>query len=60
MNRTLDPRLARYLVLAPVVLLSVLLSNLGYPPLLRVSLGVGVGAVLILLVARYQRRRLQG
>lgn len=49
--------LARYAVLAPTVLLSMGLTALGYPPLLRMAVSVAFGGVLIVLVARVQRRR---
>ncbi|HVY26625.1 MAG TPA: hypothetical protein VHB79_08720 [Polyangiaceae bacterium] len=58
MTSRLYPPLARYLVLAPTMLLSLALGALGVPLWLRLSTCVSFGAVLILLVARYQRRRI--
>ena len=53
----LYPPLARYVVLAPTMVLSLALGSFGFPLWLRLATSVGFGAVLILLVARYQRRR---
>jgi len=50
--------IARYVVLAPTLLLSLGLARLGYPPLPRLGVCVAFGALLILLVARFQRRRM--
>jgi hypothetical protein len=52
--------LTRYLVLAPTLLLSWAMSLLGYAPLTRLTAGLCLGAVLIVLVSRYQRRRALG
>jgi hypothetical protein len=57
MNQRLTTPLTRYLVLGPTVLLSWALGRVGYPPLPRLAVCVAAGAVLILLVARFQRRR---
>lgn len=57
MNGRLYPPIARYLVLAPTVLFSMWLTSVGVAPLPRLAAGVSLGAVMILLVARYQRRR---
>ena len=57
MTQPLSPRTQRIVVLGPTLVLSLWLSGLGYPLMPRVALGVGFGALLILLVARYQRRR---
>jgi hypothetical protein len=51
---------ARFVVLAPTVLLSMGLSSVGYPPLPRMGVCVAFGALMILLVARYRRRRALG
>jgi hypothetical protein len=56
MTRTLSPPLARFVVLAPTLLFSLLLGSFGFSPLPRLAAGLCLGAVLILLVARYQRR----
>lgn len=53
----LSPKMARYVVVAPTVALSFVLGRAGYPILPRVTLCIGVGALLILLVARFQRSR---
>jgi len=58
MTSTLYPPLARFLVLGPTVLLSLALGGAGFPLWPRLATCVGFGAVLILLVARYQRRRM--
>jgi len=55
-NKALSPQAARYLVLGPTLLLSVLLSSLGLPILPRVAFSLAFGGVLIAVVARYQRR----
>jgi hypothetical protein len=52
----LSPRLQRIFVVGPTVILSMWLSSLGLPLLPRFALSMGVGATLILLVARHQRR----
>ena len=57
MTQPLSPRTQRILVLGPTLVLSLWLSSLGYPLLPRVTAGIAFGAILILLVARYQRRR---
>jgi hypothetical protein len=57
MTQSLSPRTQRIIVLGPTLVLSLWLSALGYPLLPRVTICIGVGALLILLVARYQRRR---
>ena len=57
-TQPLYPPLARFIVLAPTVLLSYELGNFGIPLLPRVAASVGLGAILIMLVARYQRRRM--
>ena len=54
----LSPRVQRIAVVGPTVMLSLWLSSLGFPLLPRVAVCIGVGASLILLVARHQRRRL--
>jgi hypothetical protein len=54
----LSPRVQRIVVVAPTVVLSMWLSSLGLPLLPRVAVSIGVGAILILVVARHQRRRL--
>ena len=56
-TQPLYPPLARFLVVGPTVALSLWLGSLGYPLLPRVTACLGVGSILILLVARYQRRR---
>jgi Flp pilus assembly protein TadB len=58
MKQALSPPVTRYLVLGPTLALSVILGNLGWSPLPRVTACVALGAFLILLVARYQRSRL--
>jgi hypothetical protein len=57
MTQPLSPRTQRIIVLGPTLALSLWLSGLGYPLLPRVAACIGLGAILILLVARYQRRR---
>lgn len=57
MNTALSPQIARYLVVGPTLMLSLVLGGYGYPILPRVTLCLAFGAALILLVARYQRRR---
>ena len=57
MTQPLSPRAQRTLVLGPTLVLSLWLGAVGYPLLPRVAACVGFGAILILLVARYQRRR---
>ena len=57
MTQKLTTPLTRYLVLGPTVLLSWALGRVGYPPLPRLAACVAVGAVLIVLVSRFQRRR---
>jgi hypothetical protein len=57
MTQSLSPRTQRIIVLGPTLVLSLWLSALGYPLVPRVSLSIGVGALLIFAVARYQRRR---
>jgi len=52
----LSPRVQRIAVVAPTVILSMWLSSLGFPLLPRVTVCIGVGIALILLVARHQRR----
>ena len=58
MNRTIYPPLARFLVVGPPVLFSLWLGQRGVPVAARLATCVGLGAVLILLLARYQRRAL--
>jgi hypothetical protein len=53
----LSPALARLLVVAPPIFLSLFLGSLGYPVLPRAFFCLGVGTILILLVARHQRGR---
>jgi len=57
MTQPLSPRTQRILVLGPTLVLSLWLSAVGFPLLPRVTTCIGFGAILILLVARYQRRR---
>jgi hypothetical protein len=57
MTQQLSPRTQRVLVLGPTLALSLWLGGLGFPLLPRVAACVGLGSILILLVARYQRRR---
>ncbi len=52
----LSPRFQRILVVGPTVLLSLWLTSLGFPLVPRVIACMGVGTILILLVARHQRR----
>jgi hypothetical protein len=52
----LSPRVQRIVVVGPTVVLSMWLSSLGFPLLPRVTVCIGVGVALILLVARQQRR----
>ena len=54
----LSARVQRIVVVAPTVVLSMWLSSLGFPLLPRVALCLGLGTILILLVARHQRQRL--
>ena len=60
MTRALPGPVARYLVLGPTLALSVVLSSFGYPPLPRLAASLGLGALLIMLVAYFQRRRAAG
>ena len=60
MKQPLSPPITRYLVLGPTLALSIVLGSLGCPPLPRVSACVVLGALLIMLVARYQRSRVLG
>jgi hypothetical protein len=55
-NKALSPQAARYLVLGPTLVLSIVLAGFGLRIMPRVALCLAFGAVLILLVARYQRR----
>ncbi len=48
----------RYAVLGPTLILSAVLSNLGVPPLQRLGYSVAFGALMILAVARFMRRRM--
>ena len=57
MTQKLTTPLTRYLVLAPTLLLSLALARMGYSPLPRLAACVGLGALLIVAVARFQRRR---
>jgi hypothetical protein len=57
MNQVLVPKLARFIVLGPTVLVTYWLGAHGYPLIPRVGAGVGLGLVLIMLVSQYQRRR---
>ena len=57
MTQKLTTPLTRYLVLAPTFVLSWALSRIGYPPLPRLAACLGLAAVLIVVVARFQRRR---
>ncbi len=57
MTQKLTTPLTRYLVLGPTLLCSWVLSRVGYAPLPRLAASVAVGAVLIVLVARFHRRR---
>ena len=52
----LSPRVQRIAVVGPTVVLSMWLSSLGFPLLPRVTVCIGFGVALILLVARHQRR----
>ena len=52
----LSPALARLVVVAPPVFLSLFLGSFGYPVLPRAFFCLGVATVLIVLVARLQRR----
>ncbi len=58
MTQKLTTPLTRYLVLAPTLLLSWALARAGFPPLYRLAASVALGAVLIVVVARFQRRRI--
>ena len=58
MNRNHSTPLTRLVVVAPPVLLSMWLGTHGVPVAARLATCVGLGAILILLVARYQRRAL--
>ena len=53
----MNQRLARYFVVAPTVLLSWMMGNMGVPLAIRLVTSITLGAALILIVARYQRRR---
>jgi predicted PurR-regulated permease PerM len=57
-TQQLTTPLTRYLVLAPTLLLSWALGRLGYPPLFRLAASVALGALLIVMVQRFQRRRI--
>jgi hypothetical protein len=60
MKPALSPPMARYLVIGPTLALSVIMSGLGISPVPRVTTCVGLGALLIVLVSRYQRSRSLG
>jgi Flp pilus assembly protein TadB len=60
MKPALSPAITRYLVLAPTLALSVVLGALGVSPIARVPTCLAVGAALIVLVSRYQQKRLLG
>jgi hypothetical protein len=53
----MNPGFARLLVVAPPVFLSLFLGSLGYPLLPRGLACLGLGMGLIVVVARFQRRR---
>lgn len=58
MNRRPLPRLATQLiVLLPTLGVTALLGQVGMAPVPRMLAGVGVGMVLIMFVAWWQRRR---
>lgn len=56
---TLSPRMTRYLVLAPTMMLSLALGNLGWAPLPRLGACLSLAALLItgLTLYRHQQRR---
>lgn len=60
MKPALSPPMTRYLVLGPTLALSVVLGGAGCPPLPRVTACLALGALLIVLVSRYQRSRSLG
>lgn len=60
MKPALSPPMARYLVIGPTLALSVVMSGLGISPVPRVTTCVALGALLIVLVSRYQRSRSLG
>ena len=53
----LSPQLARFVVVVPPVLLSLFLGSVGYPVLPRAFFCIGLGALLVVLVGRFQRWR---
>jgi len=58
MNTALSARVSRFLVLGPTLVLSIVLSGFHWSILPRVSVCIAFGSLLILLVARHQRRHL--
>jgi hypothetical protein len=54
---TLSPRMTRYLVLAPTMILSLALGNLGYAPLTRLGACLSLAAVLITGLTLYRHRQ---
>jgi hypothetical protein len=54
---TPSPRLTRYLVLAPTMMLSLALGNLGFAPLPRLGACLSLAAVLITGLTLYRHRQ---